>query len=86
MSFQKVEKREKSGQKLKKNFWGFLGQKFFFDSKPLKRKMTFFSVFDPKTPSNFFFEFLPVFSFFHTVSGFSQEVKFLSKKFQPWST
>ena len=50
-----MEKRKKAG----KNSNFFVG---FLRSKPSKRKMTFFSVFDLKNPRNFFFfEFLPVF-------------------------
>ena len=50
-----MEKRKKAGKTSKKIFFGFLR------SKPTKRKMTFFNVFDLKNPRKFFFEFLPVF-------------------------
>ena len=53
-------KRKKRGKNSKNFFW-------FLRSKPSKRKMTFFSVFDLKNPSNIFFEFLPAFFCFSTL-------------------
>ena len=55
MAIHSMEKRKKSGQKLKKFFFGFLR------SKPSKRKMTFFSVFDLKNQANFCLSFCPIF-------------------------
>ena len=63
-----MEKRKKSGQKLKNFFFGILR------SNSSKRKMTFFSVFDLKNTRIFFLSFCPLFFRFSTLChGFRQK-------------